>query len=81
MLYSKILATFDDQSCLLQFFDELSVDKRDSDHFISRTIVRRSSDSSYNCTDSSLVTVGYQLHFLALCALDLLIWHARGTIA
>ena len=57
--------------------DELSIDKRDSDGFISRLVVRSSSDSSYNLTDSSQITVGYQLRFLAL---DLLIWHACGTI-
>ena len=40
----------------------------------------RSSDSSCNSTDSSLVTVGYQLRFLALLSiLHLLIWHARGN--
>ena len=62
---------------------ELSMDKRDNDHFISRRLVCISSDSSYNSSDSSLVTVGYQLRCLAspsLSALDLLIWHARGTI-
>ena len=43
--------------------DELSIDERDSDGFISRVIVCSSSDSS---TDSSQITVGYQLRFLAL---------------
>ena len=43
--------------------DELLVNERDSDCFISRRLVCRSSDTctSYNLTDSSLVTVGYQL--------------------
>ena len=39
------------------------MDKRDSDHFILNRIVCESSDNSYN---STLVTVGYQLHFLVL---------------
>ena len=41
-----------------------------------------SSESSYNSTDSSLVTVGYQLHFVALLCiiLDLVIWHARWAV-
>ena len=56
---------------------EFSLDERDSSRFISRRLVCSSSDSSCNSTDSSLFTVGYQLRFLAL---DLLIWHARGTI-
>ena len=43
--------------------DELSMDKRDSDGFISRGLVYRCSDSSYNPTDSSLVTVDYQLPY------------------
>ena len=51
--------------------DELSIDERDSNCFVSRSLVCRSSDSSYNSTDSSLVTVGYQLHFLALLCADL----------
>ena len=50
--------------------DELSIDERDSDGFISRLILVVC--SSYNLIDSSLITLGYQLHFLAL---DLLIWH------
>ena len=62
--------------------DELSVNETDSDRFISRLVVCRSSDSSYNSTDSSLLTVDYQPRFLgllSLCVLDLLTWHARAT--
>ena len=44
--------------------DELSMDKRDSDGFFSRRLVCKSSDRSYNLTDSSLVIVNYQLRFL-----------------
>ena len=59
------------------------MDKRDSNGFFSRRLVCRSSDSSYNSTDLSLVTVDYQLRFLplTLCVLNLLIWHTRGTAA
>ena len=46
--------------------DKFSMDKRDSDGFFSRRLVCRRSDSSYNSTDSSLVTVEYQLCFLRL---------------
>ena len=59
------------------------MDKSDSNYFILRRIVCRYSDSSYNWTDSSLVTLGYQLYMLRswlYFVLDLLIWHARGTI-
>ena len=76
----KSWVTFADQHLLLV---ELSFYERDGNNFISRGVVCRSSDGSYNSTDSSLVTVGYQLHFmilLSLCALHLLIWHACGTI-
>ena len=51
--------------------DELLMDKRDSDGFISRRIVCRTSDSSYNSTGSPVVTVGYQLRFLALLPLHM----------
>ena len=44
--------------------DKLSVTKRDSNGFFSRKIVGRSSDSSYNSTDSSLNTVNCQLSLL-----------------
>ena len=50
---------------------ELLIDKSDSDGFISRLVVCSSSDSSYNMTDSSLISVGYQLRFLALLCADL----------
>jgi hypothetical protein len=59
--------------------DELSIDERDSDRLISSLVVCRSSNSSCNLTDSSLLTVDCELCFLALlslCVLDLLIWHA-----
>ena len=46
--------------------DELSIDERDSDGFISRIVVCSSSDSSCNVTDSSQIIVGHQLRFLAL---------------
>ena len=50
-------------------FVELWLDERDSSRFISRRLVCSSSDSSCNSTDSSVVTVGYPLRFLALlCA-------------
>ena len=45
--------------------DQLSVDKRDSGGFFSSRLVCRTSDSSYNSTDSSLVTVDYQQSFMA----------------
>ena len=43
-LRSKVLATFADHHGL----DELSIDERDSDGFISRLVVCSSSDSSCN---------------------------------
>ena len=39
---------------------QLSVDKRDNDGFFSSRLVCRTSDNSYNLTDSSLVTVDLQ---------------------
>ena len=45
--------------------DQLSVDQRDSDGFFSSRLVCRTSNSSYNSTDSSLVTVDYQQSFVA----------------
>ena len=41
------------------------MDKSDSDGFFSRTLVCRTSDSSYDSTDSSPVTLDYQQGFLA----------------
>ena len=61
-LCSKVLATFADHHGLVRFL----IDKRGSNGFISRVVVCSSSDSSYNLTDSSLISVGYQLSFLAL---------------
>ena len=58
-------------SCILllpsSLLDQLTMDKRDSDGFFSRRLVCtcKSSDSSYNSTDSSLITVDYQQRFLA----------------
>jgi hypothetical protein len=58
MLCSK--GTFADHHCLLNLLlDKLSIDERESDRFISRLVVCRSSDSSSNLTDSSLFTVDY----------------------
>ena len=61
-------------------FDELSVNKRDSDGFFSRRIVGRSSDRSYSSTDSSLNILNCQLAWLGfstLCVLILLTKHTR----
>ena len=61
---------------------QLSVNKRDSDGFFSSKLECRTSDSSYNSTDSSLVTVDYQQSFVAsdffVCK-KLLIVHVRHT--
>jgi hypothetical protein len=75
--------------------DELSIDEKDSDRFLSRFVVCRStSDSSCNSTDS-IITVHCRLSttctlldytfyvcttILSMCVLDLLIWHACATI-
>ncbi len=48
---------FGDICLLSSLLDELSIDERDSNHFIWRLIVCRSSDNSCNSTDSSLLTV------------------------
>jgi hypothetical protein len=84
-LCSKVLATFADHYCLLcLLMSSRSMKGTASDHFISRLVVCRSSDSSCNSIDSSLLTVDYKLRFLALlslCVLDLLIRHAHATIA
>ena len=57
------------------------MDKGDSNGFFSRRLVCRSSDSSYNLTESSLIMVDYQQHFLActffVCITKLLIKHIR----
>ncbi len=66
MFCSKVLAIFDDHLCLLRFLANSPIDKRDSDGFFSNRIVCRASDRSYNLTDSSLVAVLNQLHFLAI---------------
>ena len=65
-------------------FDELSMDKRDSDSFFSRRLACRTSDWSYNLTDSSLVTVDYQqcfFVFLISYVAKLLIRHVHGHAA
>ena len=59
-LCSKVMATFGDHLCLLCFLD-----KRDSDGFFWSRLVRRTTNSSYNSTDSSLVVVEYQQSFVA----------------
>ena len=78
---SRVLATY---AGFLRFLMSSLIDERDSDCFISRFVECSSSDSSYCLTDLSmlLVTIGYQLRFLALhdIVLNLLIWHAHGTI-
>ena len=48
--HTKSLADHD----YIKWFVKLSMDKRDSDGFFSRRLVCRSSDRSYNSTDSSL---------------------------
>ena len=74
-------------SFLIASSDELSVNKRDIDGFFSRRVVSRSSDRSYNSTDSSLnilnLTVTTQLawlDFLTSCVLILLTKHTRGPL-
>ena len=63
---SKVLVTFaDHHAWCSSLLDELLIDERDSDGFILRLVVCSTSDSSYNLTDSSLISVGYQLRFLA----------------
>jgi hypothetical protein len=50
-LYSEVLATFADHHTLpSSLLEELSMDKRDTDPFISRRLVCRSSDGSCNTT-------------------------------
>ena len=44
--YSEVLATFAGHYGLLYFFDQLIMDKRDSDGFFSRRLVCRTSDNS-----------------------------------
>ena len=48
--------------------DELLVNKRDSDGFFSRRLVSRSSDRSYNSTDSSLNTVNSVSFLTSMCS-------------
>ena len=52
-------------SPLPPFLDQLSMDKRNSNGFFSSRLVCRTSDSSCNSTDWSLVTVDYQPSFMA----------------
>ena len=55
------------------------MDKSDSDGFFSRRLVYRSSNRSYNSTDSSLSILNSQLRLLiSLCILILLTWHTHG---
>ena len=81
MICSKVLARFADHRCLLSLLDELSMEKRDSNGFFSRRLACRTSDGTYNSTDSSLVTVDYQQNFLALCLAKVLIRHMQGHAA
>ena len=63
--------------------DELSVNKGDSDGFFTRRLVSRSSDRSFNSTESSLNMVNCQLAwlgFLTLCVLILLTWHTGDLL-
>ena len=63
--------------------DELSANKGDIDGFFSRRLVSRSSDRSFNSTDSSLNTVNCQLAWLGSLTsrvLILLTWHTRGQL-
>ena len=76
----KVLATFADHHGLLHVLISSRWINETSDGFTSRIVVCSSSDSSYNLTDTSLISVGYQLHFLALLCTRDLILHARGTI-
>jgi hypothetical protein len=77
----KILETFADHQvlCLLRFLMTSRWIKRQrSLHFkkcagIAIVLV-------LNSIDSSLVTVGYQQHFLPLCVLNLMIWHIHVVI-
>jgi hypothetical protein len=71
-LWRHLLTTTGMPSLLLY---ELSID---SDHFVSRLVVCRCSDSSCNSIESSLLTVDYQLRFLALFSLCVLI-HRRSA--
>ena len=59
----KVLATFADHLYLLHFLAN-SVNKRDSNDLLSRRLVGRFSDMSYNSTDSSLNIVNWQLAWL-----------------
>ena len=82
-LCSKVLVTFADHFYLLRFFDKLSVNKRNSIGFFSRRIVGRSSDRSYNSTDSSLNILNCQLAWLGFftsCVLVLLTKHTCGPL-
>ena len=59
---------------------ELLMEKTNSDGLFLRRLACRTSDGSYNSTDSSLATVDYQQSFLALCVAKLLIRHVHGII-
>ena len=58
MLCSKVPVTFADHLCHPRFLTSSQImHKRDSDGFFTRRLVCKTSDSSYNLIDSSLVTV------------------------
>ena len=65
MLCSKVLATFADHLCLLHFLTSFQWTRDSDGFFFSSRLVCMTSDSSYNSTDSSLVTVDYQQSFMA----------------
>ena len=65
-LCSIVMVTFAYHLCYLHFLISSRWTKEIySDGSFSRRPVCRTNDSSYNLTDSSLVTVDYQQHFLA----------------
>ena len=70
MLRSKVLVTFADHHAWpSSLLDDLSIDERDSNGFISRLVMCSSSD---NLTDSSQITVGCWFLFCADLACT---WH------
>ena len=76
---ATLLTTVAFFACFLMI--ELLIDERDSNGFISRIVVTKcvALANMYNFTDSTLITVGYRLCFLALprlyFVLDLCTWY------
>ena len=60
MLHFPVLVSFAFSHCLHYKFLIYNMNNRDSNGFFSRKLVRRSSDSSYNLTGSSLIIANYQ---------------------